>query len=144
MNSINFKCNISTSDAECPLGVEIWLDNERIYHNAWIKEAVQFEHAISDDDSNRELRWILTGKTDAHTKINENNEIVKDALITISNIEIDDIDISTMAQVHAVYSHNFNGHKDTVQDRFYGVMGCNGTVSFKFITPFYLWLLENM
>lgn len=144
MNSINFKCNISTSDAECPLGVEIWLDNERIYHNAWIKETVQFEYAISDDDGDRELRWVLTGKTDAHTKINENNKIVKDALITISDIEIDDIDISTIAQAHAVYSHNFNGHKDAVQDRFYGVMGCNGTVSFKFITPFYLWLLENM
>lgn len=145
MNTIKFKCTISTSDVECPLGVEIWLDNERIYHTDWLKETVKFEHDISDDiDGDRELRWVLTGKTDAHTKINDSGEIVKDALVNISDVEIDDIDVNAIALSHSIYTHNFNGHKDTVQDRFYGSMGCNGTVSLKFTTPFYLWLLENM
>jgi len=44
----------------------------------------------------------------------------------------------------ATYTHDFNGTKELTQEKFYGVMGCNGTVSLKFATPIYLWLLENM
>ena len=144
MDTVKFKCSISPSDTECTLGFEIWLDDEQIYQSNWLKETVDFEYDIPDTDGGRELRWVLTGKTDAHTKINENNEIIKDALVNISNIEIDGIDVNEISYAHSVYSHNFNGHKDTVQERFYGTMGCNGAVSLKFTTPFYLWLLENM
>jgi len=44
----------------------------------------------------------------------------------------------------AQYQHDFNGTGNPTIDKFYGEMGCNGTVSLKFTTPIYLWLLENM
>ena len=43
-----------------------------------------------------------------------------------------------------VYSHDFNGTQSMVNDSFHGRAGCNGTMSLKFSTPMYLWLLENM
>ena len=44
----------------------------------------------------------------------------------------------------AVYTHDFNGTQPEIEDTFFGEMGCNGTVSLRFTTPIYLWLLENM
>jgi hypothetical protein len=44
----------------------------------------------------------------------------------------------------AVYTHDFNGSQPPVDDKFFGDLGCNGTVSLKFTAPTYLWLLENM
>ena len=37
-----------------------------------------------------------------------------------------------------------NGTQPEIADNFFGIAGCNGTISFRFSTPIYLWLLENM
>jgi hypothetical protein len=44
----------------------------------------------------------------------------------------------------AKYQHDFNGTGKLTTQNFYGELGCNGTVSLKFSTPIYIWLLENM
>jgi len=74
----------------------------------------------------------------------------------VENFKIDDIDISSMLTnypnqlysdmpTHIIqYCHDFNGTQPAVVDRFHGSLGCNGTVTLKFTTPIYLWLLENM
>ena len=42
------------------------------------------------------------------------------------------------------FQHDFNGTQPEIKDTFFGEMGCNGTVSLRFTTPIYLWLLEHM
>ena len=37
-----------------------------------------------------------------------------------------------------------NGTQESVDDDFFGTMGCNGTVRLKFSSPVYLWLLETV
>ena len=64
--------------------------------------------------------------------------------LNTSLIQIDDILIDQLLTNKLEYIHDFNGSQSTVKDKFYGVMGCNGTAEFEFTTPFYLWLLENM
>jgi hypothetical protein len=49
-----------------------------------------------------------------------------------------------MVTEQAMYTHNFNSTGPSTQDKFYGELGCNGTVTVKFNTPIYLWLLEHM
>lgn len=144
MQKIKFQCSVSNSDPTCPLSIEIWLDDHRIYHNEWVKETTTFEHLLTDEDGEHELRWVMNGKLREHTKIDENHAILKDAVLTIDNIKFDDIVIDFVAYKKSTYSHDFNGTKDPVQDNFFGTMGCNGTVNLKFTTPCYLWLLENM
>lgn len=144
METVKFKCDLSTSDASCPLGLEIWLDNQQIYCNTWIKETATVEHELSAEDGEYELRWVLFGKTDAHTQIDSSGTILKDAVLTVGNIHFDDILIDQTVSKQAVYTHNLNGHSDTVEQKFFGTMGCNGTVSLKFTSPVYLWLLEHM
>ncbi len=136
--------DIETSDAECVLGVEIWLDNAVLLSNNHVQEKITFSHDISDDDGEHELRIVLSGKTTDHTKVDEAGNIVKDATLQISNVVIDEIDINQLFLDKCVYTHNFNGTQPEIKDTFHGVAGCNGTISFEFSTPIYLWLLENM
>ena len=135
---------INTTDYTIPLGLEIWLDDQQIYNQSQITGKQIFEYEMSDEDAEHELRFVMKNKTADHTKINETGGIVKDARLIIDELEFDDIPLGHMLVEKAMYTHNFNGTADEIQEKFYGEMGCNGTVSLKFSTPMYLWLLENM
>jgi hypothetical protein len=137
--------DIETSDAECPLSIEIRLGNMVLLKNNHVQDKITFEYDINDvDDGDHELQIVLTGKTSNHTIVDETNAIIKDATLTISNVVIDDLDINQLFLEKCVYTHDFNGTQSKIEDSFYGIAGCNGTISFKFTTPIYLWLLENM
>jgi hypothetical protein len=73
--------------------------------------------------------------------------IVKDMLLNINSVEIDDIDIGSLKWTHSRYqldiSHKFNG--TTVSELVNCVnLGWNGAWEFRFKSPFYIWLLENL
>ena len=144
METVNISFDIETSDAECPLGVEIWLDDTVLLTNNHVQEKICFSHDISDDDGEHELRVVMSGKTSDHTRVDEAGNIVKDATLQISNVVIDDIEVNHLFLDKCVYKHDFNGTHPKIEQAFYGVAGCNGTISLKFSTPIYLWLLEHM
>jgi len=144
LETTNISFNIETSDSTCPFSVEIWLDNTVLLKIDHVQEKIDFEYDINDDDGEHELQIILTGKNTDHTQIDEDGNFIKDATLTISNIVIDDININQLFLDKCVYTHDFNGTQPEIEDTFYGIAGCNGTISFKFSTPIYLWLLENM
>ena len=144
METVKISFDIETSDTECLLGVEIWLDDAVLLSNNHVQEKITFSHDINDDDGKHELRIVMLGKTSEHTKIDEAGNIVKDATLQISNVVIDDLDINQLFLEKCVYTHNFNDTQPEIEDTFHGVAGCNGTISFEFSTPIYLWLLENM
>ena len=103
--------------------------------------AVEFNDA---DDESHVLEFVLSGKTIEHTKITDQGEITSDVRVRIQDIAFDDIVIDQIVSELAKYHHDFNGTQTATVDRFYGEMGCNGTVRLEFTTPIYLWLLENM
>jgi len=144
LETVKISFDIETSDAECPLGVQIWLDGAVLLTNNHVQEKISFAHDIVDDDSEHKLQVIIWGKTADHTKVDEAGNITKDALISISKIQVDEIDIVQIFHARAQYHHDFNGSQAPVTDKFHRYMGCNGAVTFKFSTPIYLWLLENM
>ena len=144
METAEISLDVETSDAECPLGMEIWLDNTVLLKNNHVQEKIAFNYSISDDDGDHELRIVIYGKTPDHTQVDDEGTITKDATLAISNIMIDGIDVNQLFLDKCVYTHDFNGTQAKIADTFHGVAGCNGTISFGFSTPIYLWLLENM
>jgi hypothetical protein len=136
--------DISPSDATCPLGVEVWIDQQQIFNLDHLNSTKTVQFNLEEDDSEHELRVILKNKLPEHTEIDAEGNIKQDAVITVSRIEFDEISVDQVVQEQAVYYHDFNGSAAPVEDRFYGSMGCNGTLSLKFSTPIYIWLLENM
>jgi hypothetical protein len=136
--------DISSSDFLAALGLEAWIDDTEIFRCDHVQQAQTITFDLPNDDGDHELRLILKNKTGEHTQIDQNGTIVKDAVLTVDNLKFDEIDLGQIFSEHAVYTHNFNGFSAQIQDKFWGTMGCNGTVSLKFSTPVYIWLLENM
>ncbi len=144
METVKISFDVETSDADCPLGIEIRLDDAVLLSNNHVQEKFTFSHDISDDDGEHKLQIVMLGKTSDHTKVDEAGNIIKDATLQISNVVIDDLDVHQLFLEKCVYKHNFNGTQAEIEDTFHGIAGCNGTISFEFSTPIYLWLLENM
>jgi hypothetical protein len=140
---IKISCTISTTDKLAPLGLEIWLDQKHIFNSDHVVDTVQFEHAVDCAADCHQLQFVMKNKTQAHTQIDHNNNIIQDACLKISNLVIDEFEIHNLNQL-AVYQHNFNDHGPmTVQSPFYHVMGCNGTLTLNFSVPVYDWLVKN-
>ena len=142
-NTVTISCTIGTTDPSAELGLEIWLDDQQLFDTNNVNDQ-QLEWQVIEDEADHKLRFVMKNKNIEHTKIDEYGKIIQDARITIQNLCFDEIELGQLFIDHAEYTHNFNGTKDIVTDKFYGEMGCNGTVSLKFTTPVYLWLLENM
>ena len=145
MSMVKFSCNIGTSNAEIPLGIQVWIDDLCVHEHSHVCETYHISHEINDDDdADHVLRFVLKNKLPEHTSITESGEIQSDARLFVKDIQFDGIDCDLLTYQSALYHHNFNGTGADTQERFYGEMGCNGTVSLKFATPIYLWLLEKM
>ena len=137
--------NLATTDATAELGFEAWIDERKCLDVDHVKEDQKITVELEDQDgAEHELRLVLKNKTSAHTQVDEHGNIVADARLLITDIAFDEIRLGHMFVEQAVYTHDFNGTGKATVDTFYGELGCNGTVSLKFSTPMYLWLLEHM
>ena len=137
--------NLATTDAMAELGFEAWIDQRKFLDLDHVKETQPVTVELDDqDDTAHELRLVLKNKTSENTQVDEQGNIIADARLLITDLAFDEIQLGHMLVEQAVYTHDFNGNGTTIQDKFYGELGCNGTVSLKFATPMYLWLLEHM
>jgi len=144
-NSIKLKFSIEPTDPSCPLSFEVFWDGVSQTHCFHIRETEHVEIELDDTlEAEHNLEIVMSGKTQDHTKLDEQGRIVQDALLKISDISVDGMNISELLPQFSVYIHDNNGNSKQIQQPFYGSMGCNGKVSFKFTTPYYLWLLEHM
>ena len=143
--TITITFNLATTDTTAELGFEAWINERKFLDMNHVKETQEITVELDDqDDAEHELRLVLKNKTTEHTQVDEHGNILADARLLITDLAFDRIPLGHLLAEQAVYTHNFNGTGTTTQDRFYGELGCNGTVSLKFATPMYLWLLEHM
>jgi hypothetical protein len=113
---------------------------------------IEFEHEFEEG---KEYNLILKRKGKGHnqTVINDKGDILKDQLLHIKSIEIDEIDIGGLVY-EGVYTPNYPEPWATQQRQsgneliksFNNVtqMGHDGEWKFSFASPFYMWLLENL
>lgn len=144
MTNIEISCSISTTDADVPLGLEIWLDDRCVFDQAHITGNISWRHRMPDDDAEHALRWVLKNKTQEHTRIDDQGVILQDARLTVTDMRFDNMELGHIFVEKSTYRHDHNGTTELADHPFYGDMGCNGTVTMKFTTPLYLWLLENL
>ena len=144
MNTVKFSCAVQPTDATIPLNFEVLLDNVCVYQLCPVTQSTPIEIEIPEDPAQHRLQLRMSGKTRRHTRLDVEGNIVQDACLKIFNMCFDHIDITDLLPQTAVYHHDFNGTSTPTQDRFYELMGCNGSVDIEFSTPIYLWLLENM
>jgi len=145
MNLLPIEFEISSTDAAAELGIQVWVNDLCVHQHSHVSKSYHFRHEINDDEEkSHELKIVLTGKTAAHTELDADGNITKDAMLSIRGITFDGINIDKIVHTLATYQHDFNGTQPQCSDEFFGDMGCNGSVVFEFATPGYLWLLEHL
>ena len=136
--------DLDTTNPDSKLGVEVWLNDQQLLNCDHVIELIPVKITVDDSDAEHELKIVLKHKTVNHTTLDHQGNIVQDSCVTAKNFKFDDIDVDQLVSEQAVYCHDFNGCRPTINDEFYWCLGCNGTVTMKFQTPLYIWLLENM
>jgi hypothetical protein len=137
--------------------VSILLNNKIMIEKQDIKgtsdnpDILEFTQELESDQT---YEFIIRreGKDKTQTIV-ENGKIIKDQLLHIDAIEIDDIDLGGLIY-EGVYVPNYSEPWATQQknagiklpESFKNVvcMGHNGEWKLKFSSPFYMWLLENL
>ena len=112
---------------------------------------IEFEHELEEGKS---YNLIIDRSNKGETQtIVEDGKIIKDQVLHIKSIEIDEIDIGGLIY-EGVYRPNYpepwatqqaeagNKLPETIKNS--PDLGHNGTWTFTFISPFYMWLLENL
>ena len=144
MDKITVSFDLTSSDYAAALGFEVLLDDVLLLSVDHVTEPMPVSLEILDDEAEHELKFVMKNKTPEHTVVDDNGNITKDAMLSVANVAFDEIALGHIVTEKAVYTHDFNGTGNEINEQFYHAMGCNGTASLKFTTPVYLWLLENM
>ena len=145
MNSSYISFVLSPSNAESPLGAEVWLDQQIVFNTESLTAAESVRVDIDDTvEADHVLKIVLKNKRSEHTVIDADQNIISDSLLLLNNFELEGIAVDQLVFGHAEYSHDFNGNGPATTEKIYGAMGCNGSLTLKFSTPLYVWLLDKM
>ena len=115
-------------------------------------DVLEFTHKFNEGEKHK-LVIERSGKTKNQCIVNDNGDVLKDQLLHIKSIEIDEIDIGSLV-FNGVYTPKYPEPWATQQrskgqdlpESFKNVtsMGHDGKWEFDFESPFYMWLLENL
>ena len=124
----------------------VWLDDHVITQTEIASEAeqiVSFERRVNE--GLHELKIRLENKSDSDTVI-ENDKVIKDMLLNIDDITIDDISLGNLLWSAEYVLDRPQKYKGQTIDHLDGCvnLGWNGTYILKFSSPFYIWLLEKL
>jgi hypothetical protein len=120
----------------------IWIDDKQVAHGLAGSEIQVHEFNIDvEDNTSHKLMIRLENKSSSDVVQNENKEIIKDMLLNIDSIVIDDVDITNLLWDHSKFVGD-----DPSRPILDGCinLGWNGASILELNCPFYLWLLEKM
>lgn len=130
--------------------------DDKEYVNAYItKESDTTEYVEFDCEVEEEAEHVLRIRLDnkaAEDTVTDNPDladckIIKDMLLNLVSIEVDDIELGTIAQMAGVFKfdepQNYPSPGATEIPLCVN-FGFNGTYELQFSSPFYLWLLEKI
>ena len=143
--TLNFKVTLSGTFWDKRPKFSIWIDDTKIQDGEITSaehQTIEFSQELSETDHQLKIR--LENKEDTDV-VQENGNIVKDMLLNIEDVSIDDIPLGHQLWKATYYPDEkkmFNG------EEIESITGCvnlgwNGSYVVNFASPFYIWLLEN-
>ena len=143
--TLKFVVNLGAEYWEHKPQFSIWVDDHVVIQTEFntAPHIVKFERTFDEGDHTLKIR--LENKTAQDTLI-ENSEIVKDMLLNIDDITIDDISLGNLLWTAEYILDHPQEYKGNTINHLDGCvnLGWNGTYVLKFTTPFYVWLLEKL
>lgn len=144
MNTMPWHICVSSSAANSDIELSVLLDGCLCFgpHPVGQKQVITVD--MPELAGTHCLQLAMSGKKEHHTELDHNGQIVSDLTISVDSVDIDGIDITELFKKLTVYKHNLNGTGAWTDDKFFGTMGCNGTIDLVLDTPSHEWLLTHM
>jgi hypothetical protein len=144
--NLKFKINLTGTFWDRRPQFSVWLDDHVVIQSEIASESeqiVNFERSISEGPHSLKIR--LENKTNSDTVV-ENNKVIKDMLLNIDDITIDDISLGNLRWSAEYMLDNPQEYQGKTIDHLDGCvnLGWNGTYTLNFTSPFYIWLLEKL
>ena len=139
--SVKFEITLSGTYWDRVPEFSITVDDKEFVHDSVTEsQTFTFETELTEEDHVLKINFI--NKSDDQTIQNDKKtEIVKDMLLNIEKITIDDIEIENLKWSGSKFVPE-DPHKETLDNCVN--LGWNGTYEIRFTSPVYLWLLENL
>jgi len=140
MERLSFKIKLKSTLWDKVPEYRILLDDALIETGTCESESlVEFDHDVSEGD--HIIGIELTNKDNTDCVTDDQGNILKDMLLHIDNISIDNVELQ-----HILHTSSEFVPKDKDRPTLPQCvdLGWNGTYRLKFTSPFYIWLLENM
>jgi len=123
--------------------VTFFMDGEKLKSPIITDEWQTLRYDFDKDSLDHVFEIKMSGKTSSHTKIDNQGNILDDKIVEIKKFFLDDIDVESILHKTSQYIHDHNGSTVMGKNRFFGILGCNGTVRLEFYSPVPLWFLDN-
>ena len=144
--SLKFNIRLSGTYWDKKPQFSVWLDDHVVQQTEFQNQTqtISFDRELYEGEHSLKIR--LENKNQKTDTVIENGEIVKDMLLNIDDITIDDISLGNLlwsAEYHLDTPQEYQGKTITHLDNCVN-LGFNGTYILKFSSPFYIWLLEKL
>jgi hypothetical protein len=155
LETVEFAITLSALWHNDPPKYEVLID-DTIFDHGVVEEMdeqqqikiVRFSTELPEGDHTLKIR--LLGKQFKHTIIDAEGNILKDQLLHVKQIEIDDIELDNVVWTHGFFHKQIGmGTKnlvfnETPEKHKYITTGFNGEYRLTFSVPTYMWFLENL
>lgn len=146
MESVNIKFSLEPTWFNTAPKIKIAVNNQ-ILLDTQLENKLDFEQKVElSNDTTHQLKFTLYNKKEDDTLL-VNGVIEKDTLIKISHLELENSNLTSMLSLNKdlfYYEHDSNSSETLEKHTLYDTLGCNGTATINFTTPFYIWSLENL
>ena len=142
---MQFTLTVEFSESDPYIFFDIFHNDNYISSNTFSKGIEQYTLEFDDTDTHTEqcVKLVMRGKTQQHTKIDDNANVLSDIYAMIKQIVIDEIDVTDLyTNGNSCYYHtgsNNNKNGPVIVDEFYGFIGFNGNIKLEFSTPMWKW-----
>jgi hypothetical protein len=147
---VTIKLQLSAEWFRLPCHVKIWVDDDLIDDLEISERKSEGEFRIIEivkslEDGEHAVKIQYLGKTWDDTSVDDQGNILKDHLVIIDSVEIDEIELGHLACKAGVFYPDRKLRPDlpeTIDNLM--CIGYNGTWELKFQSPTYRWFLENL
>jgi len=140
--TVEVKINLSSDhwDDRYP-GARVYINNHLIFEGL-ISQPEEINWHGELEEGEQDIVIEMYNKQDGDTVQDESDNILKDVVLNIDNISIDDIELEQLLYTNSVYYPQSEYAPETVEQCVN--LGWNGQWKLSFSVPTYLWFLENL
>jgi hypothetical protein len=106
---MHFELDIAANMVCNEIEIEILFDQQKIFECTADSKLYTIGHEFDDDPKQHVVTLIMTGKNNAHTKIDTAGNLISDIFFQISRLEFEQLDLQEVfCQGYKGYTHSFN------------------------------------